>query len=132
MVHSNQRRFPAVTRVWKAEQRCRRRRLWVHHIPQRLNHFGEYHNVLQEQCLDDGCFQQYFRLDPPILDPSSITTRGISQLSSWQLWTQDTSSVSSMSGGYGRTSDCGILANSAFSQALRAGTLSLPPDLHLP
>ncbi|CAM4571098.1 unnamed protein product [Leuciscus chuanchicus] len=35
-------------------------------------------------------------------------------------------------GGYGRTSDGGILANSAFGQALRAGTLHLPPDHPLP
>ncbi|XP_048020927.1 protein ANTAGONIST OF LIKE HETEROCHROMATIN PROTEIN 1-like [Megalobrama amblycephala] len=35
-------------------------------------------------------------------------------------------------GGYGRTSDGGILANSAFGQALRAGTLHLPPDQPLP
>ncbi|KAM3624411.1 uncharacterized protein V6R79_023060 [Siganus canaliculatus] len=31
-------------------------------------------------------------------------------------------------GGYGRTSDGGILANSAFGQALRSGTLQLPAD----
>ncbi|KAM3619258.1 uncharacterized protein V6R79_005222 [Siganus canaliculatus] len=31
-------------------------------------------------------------------------------------------------GGYGRTSDGGILANSTFGQALRAGTLQLPAD----
>ncbi|KAK7158518.1 hypothetical protein R3I94_004979 [Phoxinus phoxinus] len=37
-----------------------------------------------------------------------------------------------MLGGYGRTSDGGILSNSAFGQALRAGTLHLPPDLLLP
>nr|XP_055056158.1 uncharacterized protein LOC129440693 [Misgurnus anguillicaudatus] len=35
-------------------------------------------------------------------------------------------------GGYGRTSDGGILANSAFGQALQAGTLHLPPDQSLP
>ncbi|XP_029938044.1 protein ANTAGONIST OF LIKE HETEROCHROMATIN PROTEIN 1-like [Salarias fasciatus] len=35
-------------------------------------------------------------------------------------------------GGYGRTSDGGIFANSAFGQALRAGTLDLPPNQHLP
>ncbi|XP_065325508.1 uncharacterized protein LOC135932116 [Pelmatolapia mariae] len=35
-------------------------------------------------------------------------------------------------GGYGRTSDGGILANSTFGQALRAGTLHLPPDQPLP
>ncbi|XP_058628314.1 uncharacterized protein zgc:194221 [Onychostoma macrolepis] len=35
-------------------------------------------------------------------------------------------------GGYGRTSDGGILANSAFGQALRGGTLHLPPDRLLP
>uniref|UniRef100_A0A667XNS7 DDE Tnp4 domain-containing protein n=1 Tax=Myripristis murdjan TaxID=586833 RepID=A0A667XNS7_9TELE len=35
-------------------------------------------------------------------------------------------------GGYGRTSDGGILANSAFGQALRNGTLQLPGDLPLP
>lgn len=35
-------------------------------------------------------------------------------------------------GGYGRTSDGGILANSAFGQALRSGTLQLPADLPLP
>lgn len=35
-------------------------------------------------------------------------------------------------GGYGRTSDGGILANSAFGQALQAGTLHLPPDQPLP
>ncbi|RXN10421.1 nuclease HARBI1 [Labeo rohita] len=35
-------------------------------------------------------------------------------------------------GGYGRTSDGGTLANSAFGQALRGGTLHLPPDRHLP
>ncbi|KAK7939069.1 hypothetical protein WMY93_002395 [Mugilogobius chulae] len=35
-------------------------------------------------------------------------------------------------GGYGRTSDGGILANSLFGRALRAGTLHLPPDQHLP
>lgn len=34
-------------------------------------------------------------------------------------------------GGYGRTSDGGILANSAFGQALRDGTLHLPPDQHI-
>ena len=31
-------------------------------------------------------------------------------------------------GGYGRTSDGGILANSVFGQALRAGDLKLPAD----
>uniref|UniRef100_A0A3B4HC48 DDE Tnp4 domain-containing protein n=1 Tax=Pundamilia nyererei TaxID=303518 RepID=A0A3B4HC48_9CICH len=35
-------------------------------------------------------------------------------------------------GGYGRTSDGGILANSTFGQAFRAGTLHLPPDQPLP
>ncbi|XP_019221905.1 uncharacterized protein LOC109204744 [Oreochromis niloticus] len=35
-------------------------------------------------------------------------------------------------GGYGRTSDGGILANSTFGQALQAGTLHLPPDQPLP
>ncbi|KAL3969660.1 YTH domain-containing family protein [Sarotherodon galilaeus] len=35
-------------------------------------------------------------------------------------------------GGYGRTSDGSILANSTFGQALRAGTLHLPPDQPLP
>ncbi|CAI5656484.1 unnamed protein product [Oreochromis niloticus] len=35
-------------------------------------------------------------------------------------------------GGYGRTSDGGILANSTFGQPLRAGTLHLPPDQPLP
>ncbi|XP_071336182.1 uncharacterized protein [Trachinotus anak] len=35
-------------------------------------------------------------------------------------------------GGYGRSSDGGILANSAFGQALRSGTLHLPSDLPLP
>uniref|UniRef100_A0A8C5E5J3 Zgc:194221 n=1 Tax=Gouania willdenowi TaxID=441366 RepID=A0A8C5E5J3_GOUWI len=35
-------------------------------------------------------------------------------------------------GGYGRTSDGGILANSTFGQALRAGTLPLPADQTLP
>ncbi|KAM3621251.1 uncharacterized protein V6R79_008446 [Siganus canaliculatus] len=35
-------------------------------------------------------------------------------------------------GGYGRTSDGGILANSAFGQALRSGTLQLPTDRLLP
>uniref|UniRef100_A0A3P9C5T1 Zgc:194221 n=1 Tax=Maylandia zebra TaxID=106582 RepID=A0A3P9C5T1_9CICH len=35
-------------------------------------------------------------------------------------------------GGYGRTSDGGILANSTFGQALRAGTLHMPPDQPLP
>ena len=35
-------------------------------------------------------------------------------------------------GGYGRSSDGGILANSAFGQALRSGTLHLPADLPLP
>ncbi|XP_013855025.1 putative nuclease HARBI1 [Austrofundulus limnaeus] len=35
-------------------------------------------------------------------------------------------------GGYGRTSDGGILANSIFGKALRDGTLNLPPDQHLP
>ena len=35
-------------------------------------------------------------------------------------------------GGYGRTSDGGILANSRFGQALHAGTLPLPPDRSLP
>ncbi|XP_055015589.1 uncharacterized protein zgc:194221 [Boleophthalmus pectinirostris] len=35
-------------------------------------------------------------------------------------------------GGYGRTSDGGILANSPFGQALREGRLPLPPDQHLP
>ncbi|XP_067270790.1 uncharacterized protein [Pseudorasbora parva] len=35
-------------------------------------------------------------------------------------------------GGYGRTSDVGTLANSAFGQALRGGTLHLPPDHPLP
>uniref|UniRef100_A0A9J7XAJ5 DDE Tnp4 domain-containing protein n=1 Tax=Cyprinus carpio carpio TaxID=630221 RepID=A0A9J7XAJ5_CYPCA len=35
-------------------------------------------------------------------------------------------------GGYGRTSDGGILANSAFGQALWAGTLHLAPDQPLP
>ncbi|XP_025754966.1 protein ANTAGONIST OF LIKE HETEROCHROMATIN PROTEIN 1-like [Oreochromis niloticus] len=35
-------------------------------------------------------------------------------------------------GGYGRTSDGGILANLTFGQALRAGTLHLPPDQPLP
>ncbi len=35
-------------------------------------------------------------------------------------------------GGYGRTSDCGSLANSSFGQALRGGTLHLPPDRPLP
>ncbi|XP_052406031.1 uncharacterized protein LOC127951921 [Carassius gibelio] len=34
--------------------------------------------------------------------------------------------------GYGRTSDSGILANSAFGQALRARTLHLPADQPLP
>ncbi|KAK5621461.1 hypothetical protein CRENBAI_005990 [Crenichthys baileyi] len=31
-------------------------------IPQRRNQFGEYHHLLQEQRLDDGCFQRYFHL----------------------------------------------------------------------
>lgn len=35
-------------------------------------------------------------------------------------------------GGFGRTSDGGILANSAFGRALRAGTLHLPADQPLP
>ncbi|XP_034022473.1 protein ANTAGONIST OF LIKE HETEROCHROMATIN PROTEIN 1 [Thalassophryne amazonica] len=35
-------------------------------------------------------------------------------------------------GGYGRTSDGSILANSAFGQALQDGTLHLPPDQLLP
>lgn len=35
-------------------------------------------------------------------------------------------------GGYGRTSDGGVLANSAFGQALRSGTLQLPADMPLP
>ncbi|XP_029944258.1 putative nuclease HARBI1 [Salarias fasciatus] len=35
-------------------------------------------------------------------------------------------------GGYGQSSDGGILANSTFGQALREGTLPLPQDLHLP
>ncbi len=35
-------------------------------------------------------------------------------------------------GSYGRISDGGILANSAFGRALRSGTLQLPPDLPLP
>ncbi|XP_049928251.1 uncharacterized protein LOC126407421 [Epinephelus moara] len=35
-------------------------------------------------------------------------------------------------GGYGRTSDGGILANSAFGRALRSGTLQLPADRLLP
>ena len=35
-------------------------------------------------------------------------------------------------GGYGRTSDGGILANSAFGAALQSGTLQLPADLPLP
>ncbi len=35
-------------------------------------------------------------------------------------------------GGYGQTSDGGTLANSAFGQALRGGTLHLPPDRPLP
>lgn len=35
-------------------------------------------------------------------------------------------------GGYGQTSDGGILANSTFGQALREDTLHLPQDLHLP
>ncbi len=35
-------------------------------------------------------------------------------------------------GGYGRTSDGGILANSAFGWALRSGTLHLPADRPLP
>ncbi len=34
--------------------------------------------------------------------------------------------------GYGRTSNGGTLANSAFGQALRGGTLHLPPDRPLP
>ncbi|KAM8852503.1 uncharacterized protein ACB058_011334 [Synchiropus picturatus] len=34
--------------------------------------------------------------------------------------------------GYGKTSDCGILANSAFGQALRDGSLRLPADRPLP
>ncbi|KAJ4945649.1 hypothetical protein JOQ06_023330 [Pogonophryne albipinna] len=35
-------------------------------------------------------------------------------------------------GGYGRTSDGGILANSAFGQALKSGSLQLPAGLPLP
>ncbi len=35
-------------------------------------------------------------------------------------------------GGYGRTSDGGTLANSAFGQALCGGTLHLSPDRPLP
>lgn len=35
-------------------------------------------------------------------------------------------------GGYGRTSVGGILANSAFGQALHDGSLHLPPDQHMP
>lgn len=35
-------------------------------------------------------------------------------------------------GGYGRKGDSRILAKSAFGQALRADTLDLPPDQHLP
>jgi len=35
-------------------------------------------------------------------------------------------------GGYGRTSDGGSLANSAFGQALKSGNLQLPADLSLP
>ncbi len=34
--------------------------------------------------------------------------------------------------GYGRTSNGGTLANSAFGQALRGATLHLPPDRPLP
>ena len=35
-------------------------------------------------------------------------------------------------GSYGRTSDGGVLANSIFGQALRAGTLGIPEDVLLP
>lgn len=35
-------------------------------------------------------------------------------------------------GGYGRSSDGGILANSTFGQALREGTLDLPPNQPIP
>ncbi|MED6243376.1 hypothetical protein ATANTOWER_019288 [Ataeniobius toweri] len=45
--------------LWYAEQGRQRRRPWVH---QRRNQFGEYHHLLMEQCLDDGCFQRYFCL----------------------------------------------------------------------
>ncbi|KAJ7991171.1 hypothetical protein DPEC_G00294480 [Dallia pectoralis] len=34
-------------------------------------------------------------------------------------------------GGYGRTSDCGTLANSCFGEGLRDGTLDLPEDEQL-
>ncbi|MED6256945.1 hypothetical protein ATANTOWER_002716 [Ataeniobius toweri] len=40
----------------------RHRHLWVHQILQRRNQFGRYHHLLQEQRLDDGRFQRYFRL----------------------------------------------------------------------
>lgn len=58
-------------------------------------------------------------------DPSSLHYKGTFLLvllaAQYCFWVIDV-------GGYGRTSDDGILANSAFGQALQSGTLQLPAD----
>lgn len=67
-------------------------------------------------------------LSKPLLnqDPSSTITREHTRwLSEYCLWVIDV-------GGYGRTSNGSILANSAFGQALWSLTLKLPADLLLP
>ncbi|KAK5603227.1 hypothetical protein CRENBAI_012191 [Crenichthys baileyi] len=48
--------------LWRAEKRHRCQRPWVHEILQEREQFGEYHHLNQELRLDDGRFQQYFRL----------------------------------------------------------------------
>ncbi|KAG9272087.1 hypothetical protein AMEX_G13037 [Astyanax mexicanus] len=43
-------------------RRKRRRSVWVHQILRGRQQQGEYHRLVQELCLDDVLFQQYFRL----------------------------------------------------------------------
>ncbi len=57
-------RVAALYVLWKAEKwrGLVRRRVWVHKILQKRTQLGEFHQLLQELCLDDGRFQRYFRL----------------------------------------------------------------------
>ncbi len=51
--------------LWKTETRLRakcRRRFWVHDTIRRWTELSEFHRLLQELRLDDGRFQQSFRL----------------------------------------------------------------------
>ncbi|MEQ2293937.1 hypothetical protein AMECASPLE_038564, partial [Ameca splendens] len=52
--------------LWKAKQRSRHWRLWVHQNLQRRNQFGEYHHLLQEQRLDDGLSVVLLPIQDPV------------------------------------------------------------------